>query len=643
MTLTPWDWLPVLAIMLLMLGGLWLSRGQMRSVADFLAAGRTAGRYLVSVASGAAALGAITIIGNLEMNYVAGFSMAWWSLSMSVVLLLIHLSGWVLYRFRQTRCLTMAEFFERRYGRRFRVFAGLIAFLSGLVNFGIFPAVGVRFFLHYCGIPPELTLLGLSVPAFPLLMALLLGLALVFVFLGGQVAVIVTNFVQGVFINAVFVALCAYFILQTISWDQLFGALAAAPENASLINPFRTSHVRDFNFWYFLIGVFGAVYGQMSWQGTQAYNASARTAHEAKMGQALALWKGLPQGLFLVFAAVVIYAVLHHPDFAPLAGRVDEVLIGIDREAIRSQLRAPLVLQQLLPPGLFGAFAAVMLACFLSTHESYAHSWGSIFVQDVLLPLRGGRPLSPRAHLRVLRLAILGVVVFIYFFSLLFKQSQYIFLFFAITGAIFAGGSGAVIIGGLYWRRGTGPAAWAALATGAVISVGGIVLHQADPDFPINGQMFWAIAMAASTAVYALVSLFGPQPERPADLDRLLHRGHWAVAAERVRAVAPVPRGLRLLFLTEEFTRRDKVLYALTTIWTLSWFAVFVIGTVINLTRPVSDAAWISFWKTYLLIHCAAAAAVLIWFTWGGVNDLRDMFARLRRQRRDAADDGIVR
>ena len=643
MILTPLDWLPIIAIMLLMLGGLWLSRDSMRSVADFLAAGRTAGRYLVSVAGGAAALGAVTIIGNLEMNYVAGFSMVWWSLSMSVVLLIVHLSGWVLYRFRQTRCLTLAEFFERRYGRGFRIFAGLIAFGSGIVNFGIFPAVGVRFFLAYCGIPPDVPVLGLAVPAFPLVMASLVSLALLFVYLGGQVVVIVTNFVQGVFINVVLVILSVYLIVAVISWDQLFAALAAAPENASLINPFRTSHVRDFNFWYFLIGVFGVIYGQMSWQGTQAYNASARSAHEAKMGQALALWKGAPQGLFLVFAAVVIYAVLHHPDFAPLARDVDQILAGLDGEALRSQLRAPLVLRQLLPPGLLGAFAAVMLACFLSTQKSYAHSWGSIFVQDVLLPLRRGRPLSARAHLRALRLAILGVMVFVYFFSLLFRQNQYIFLFFAITGAIFAGGSGAVIIGGLYWRRGTGAAAWAALATGAAIAVGGIILQQNDPAFPINGQVFWAIAMAASTAVYVLVSLLGPRPRQPVELDRLLHRGRWSASDDQARAKAPLPRHKRLLLLTGEFTRGDRALYLLTQAWTLVWFAVFVVGTIINLTRPVGDAAWIAFWKIFVLIQFAVSGVVVVWFTWGGINDLRDMFARLRRQQRDADDDGVVR
>ncbi|NIM00736.1 MAG: sodium:solute symporter, partial [Acidobacteria bacterium] len=93
---------------------------------------------------------------NLEMNYVAGFSMSWWGMTMSVFVLAVTASGWVVYRFRQTRCLTLAEFFERRYSRNFRVFAGIVAFVSGIVNFGIFPAVGARFFIHYCALPREI-------------------------------------------------------------------------------------------------------------------------------------------------------------------------------------------------------------------------------------------------------------------------------------------------------------------------------------------------------------------------------------------------------------------------------------------------------------------------------------------------------
>ena len=43
------------------------------------------------------------------------------------------------------------------------------------------------------------------------------------------------------------------------------------------------------------------MYAAMSWQGTQGYNSSAKSAHEAKMGSVLGIFRNLPIGLFFVF------------------------------------------------------------------------------------------------------------------------------------------------------------------------------------------------------------------------------------------------------------------------------------------------------------------------------------------------------
>ncbi|MCP4550142.1 MAG: sodium:solute symporter [bacterium] len=604
MGMTPYDWLILLAMLALMIGGVTLSKRRMRSVADFLAAGRTAGRYLLSVAQGIAGLGAISIVGLLEMNYVAGFSLSWWGLTMGMVILIITVSGWVIYRFRQTRALTLAEFFERRYSKRFRVFAGLIAFLSGLINFGIFPAVGARFFIHFCGLPATFSLLGWSIATFPVVMIILLAIALYFVFSGGQVAVIITDFIQGVFVNVVFIGIVLFLFLK-VDWGQMVEALNMAPENASLINPFQTGNVEDFNLVYFVIGIFGVLYGTMSWQGTQGYNASARNAHEAKMGSVLSNWRNFPQNLFLLIIPIMAYTVMHHPDFSMMAGYVKGVLTGVGTEPIQNQLRTPVILTQLLPVGLMGAFAAVMLAAFVSTHDTYLHSWGSIFIQDVVMPFRK-RPLTQRQHLNLLRWSIGGVAVFIFLFSLLFQQSEYIFLFFAITGAIFAGGSGAVIIGGLYWKRGTTAAAWTALITGATISVGGILIHQLPAElfeisrdhlpalgrsfwaslgwlYDINGQHYWAMGMFSSTILYIVVSLLGDG--KSFDLDRLLNRGKYAIKGETNVADVKASRGWRLLGMGKEFSRADRVLYIATYCWTGAWTLIFIGGTIWNVAH----------------------------------------------------------
>jgi SSS family solute:Na+ symporter len=640
MNLTVLDWIIVAAVFVFIVGVVAVSRSLMRSVSDFLAAGRTGGRYLISLSQGTAALGAITIVGMLEMNFIAGFNLRWWEMVMTVVLVAISVSGWVLYRFRQTRCLTMAQFFEVRYSRAFRIFAGSLAFLSGIINFGIFPAVSARFFIYFCGLPATIGIGGLHVSTFALIMIVVIAVPLYFVLSGGQIAVMITDFLQGVFTNVVFIVIVVVLLLK-VDWAHIFAAVTQAPPDASLINPFHTGSTKDYNFWYFLIGMIGVIYGKLSWQGTQAYNASAKSAHEAKMGDVLMNWRNIPQwGLFLVFVPVVAYTFLHHPDFGRAAAGARTILDGIANPALRSQLTVPIALSKLLPAGLMGAFAAVMLAASIACHETYLHSWGAIFIQDVLMPLRK-RPFESKQHVRVLRWAITGVAVFVFFFSLLFQQSEYIFLFFAVTGAIFAGGSGAVIVGGLYWKRGTTAAAWSSMLTGSITAVGGIVIRQLDPNFPINGQMFWGLAMALSVVVYIVVSLLTSRG-RTFDMDRMLHRGTYLIKDE-YKVVSALPeKGWRALGMGREFTPFDKVIYIATYVWTFSWVVVFIIGTVLNLTRTIGNGAWMAFWKTYVMIYLAVSIVVIVWFSAGGFINLRSMIRQLRTMTRDHSDSGFV-
>ncbi len=639
MNLSILDWLIVAISISGLIAVVMISKRYMQSVADFLSAGRTAGRYLISVSQGMSALGSITIVGMWEMNYIAGFSLRWWEFTMGIVLLIITVSGWVIYRFRQTRALTMAQFFEIRYSRRFRIFAGLLAFISGIVNFGIFPAVGARFFIYFCGLPQHYSVAGLSVPMFPTVMAVFLGIAIYFLFAGGQIAVIITEFIQGIFVNTVFIIIVIYF-LMTIDWNQIFIGLTAAPPDASLINPYHTSKVKDFNLWYFLIGVVGVIYGKMSWQGTQGYNSSAKSAHEAKMGEVLGNLRDIPKWLMLIFVPIVAYVVMHNKDFAVVASSVNDILKGVDAKAIQSQLTVPLVLSKLLPFGLMGALTTVMLMATIGTHDSYLHSWGSIFIQDVVLPFRK-KAFEPEQHLRILRLSILGVCIFIFCFSIIFNQSEYIFLFFAITGAIFTGGSGAVIIGGLYWKSGTTPAAWSALITGSTIAVGGIILQQIDKDFPINGQEFWGLAMGASSIVYILVSLLSGK-KREFDMDKLLHRGQYAIQSE-MKVVEEVPlKGWRMMGMGKEFTRGDKIIYVIAYGWVFLWTVAFLIGTFFNLHGTVPDTSWMTFWKIFIVINVVVSIAIIIWFSIGGLRDLKDMLFRLRTQIRDHGDSGFV-
>ena len=671
------DWTIVALMYFGILAVVILTKRYMRGVSDYLAAGRSAGRYLLTISAGIAGLGAITVVANLEAGFQSGFAMGWWGLTMSLFWVMVTVSGWVNYRFRRTRALTLAEFFEMRYSRRFRVFAGTVAFVAGLINFGIFPSVGAHFFIHFLGLPDSWQLFGLTLPVFPTLMALLLTTAVYFVFAGGQVAVMITDFIQGAFANLVFLILAVY-LLALVGWDQVGEVLSQTPVGHSKINPFDTGFVADFNFKYFLIGVIGLFYGAMSWQGTQAYNSSARTAHEGKMGGVLGLWRGRSQDVFMTIVPILVFTVLNHPEWTGFAEGINSQLAGISNESLANQMRAPLVLTRLLPTGLLGAFAALMLGAFISTHNTYLHSWSSIFIQDVVLPFRK-TPLSPKAHLSLLRAGVIGVAVFIFFFSLLYKQSQAILLFFALTAAIFAGWSGAVIIGGLYTRWGTTLGAWTATVSGVTLALTGFILEQAQrswresgtafwgimdwvgPDRALqwaawtethlpNGQELWGWAMWICALIYVAVSLT-EQAVRPTsfNLDKLLHRGPYAIEGEIEEGNGTISQRWRMLGITNEFGRRDKLLYLTTWCWNIAWVAVFLVGTIYFLTRHVPDGdwsqwdgIWLNFWHTKIWIELAVAAVVVVWFTLGGVKDVKRLLNSLSTKAIDENDDGFI-
>ena len=324
------DWCIVAGLLLLLTTAAVFTKRYTQSVADFLAANRCAGRYLLSVSESMAWVGAISIVASFEMYYSVGFSAFWWTLMTVVVEIAMFLSGWVYYRFRQTRALTLAQFLEIRYSKKFRVFAGIVCWLSGVINFGIFPAVGARFFIYFCGFPNTLA-------CHALVMTILLAIAFLFASLGGQIAVLVTDFIQGMFCNIVFIIIIIV-TLSIISWPRISEALLATPQGVSRVHPFQMQETPDFNIWYFLIAAFSMFYTCGIWQGSQGNNASALNPHEARMGKVLATWRGLTNYLFILVIPICAYTFLHHADFALLAEKTRAIIATIEIEDRRIRL-----------------------------------------------------------------------------------------------------------------------------------------------------------------------------------------------------------------------------------------------------------------------------------------------------------------
>lgn len=750
------DWIIVFIPVIVVFAIGMKSQKYVRSVADFLAASRVAGRYVICVASGEAGMGLISLVAMWEMYYSCGFAVSFWSAISAPLGLLMSLTGYCIYRYRETKALTMGQFFEIRYSRSFRIFAAVLQSISGVINYAIFPAVGARCMMYFLNLPVHFYIGGWKFSTFGLLMLIFLGMAVWIVTMGGQITIMVTDCVQGLVSYPLYAIIVAY-IFYRFSWNsEMVPALMNRAPGESMLNPYDIENLRTFNLFYVFVGIFSSIFNRMAWSGTQGYNAAAANAHEQKMGALLGTWRAGFSTMMIVLLAVAAFTYMTHKDFKKDADVVNTQLTAKTMEemahekrfdsiredvaimtkdgtltpkmqgilsknktfakvdltkpldptlykdatqaavatvdkgtaqtigTIYHQMLVPVALREMLPMGITGVLCALLIFLMLSTDTTYMHSWGSIIVQDIILPLRK-KPFTPHQQLNLLRWIIAGVATFAFLFSFFFAQMDYILMFFAITGAIWLGGAGPVIVLGLYWKRGTTAGAFAALASGSILAVGGIVCQQTwakhlhpflermgwidavtsffhmvskpfnpyivwnvTPEkFPVNSQEIYFLSMVVAISLYLIVSLLTSR--KPFNMDRMLHRGIYSDSEHKLEFPkwSWNPRVLlsRIIGIDSQYTKGDRILAWSVFLWSFVWgFGIcFILIIVWNAFYRWPDHWWaIKFHITMLLVPGIVAVVSTVWFTIGGSVDLCRLFRRLENKKDNDLDDGRV-
>lgn len=657
-------WLDWLLVSLMMVGVIWIAvytQRYMNSVADFLSGGRVAGRYLLAVAKGEMGAGAVCFVAAFEVMNKSGFTLNWWGWINIPVGLIVAISGFVIYRYRETRVMTLAQFFEVRYSKAFRIFTGFLGFGAGIVNFGIIPAVGSRFLVYFLGLPATLSWAGYTVPTYIPLMGVLLSITLIMTLAGGLITLMVTNCVEGMVSQILYLVLI-FGLVSMFSWTEISYALthvatpAGVVERAagqSLLNPFDSMGLKDFNIWYVLMAMIVGIYGTMAWQNQSAYNAAAVTAHESRMGGILGRWREMGKGPVVTLLGVCAMTYLIHPDFAAQAVSVQAEVAKIPQHQIQQQMEIPVAVSQMLPTGLKGALCVILLMGVFGGDGTHLHSWGSLFIQDVLVPLRK-KPFTPQEHIKLLRYSITGVAFFAFFFGSLFQQTEYIVMWWQVTMGLFVGGAGAAIVGGLYWKKGTTAGAWSALIAGSGLSTGGILARQFNENFPLNGMQISFFATMIAITLYVVVSLLTCKEDY--NMDRMLHRGQYAKKGVEGDEEAVLEKDKKfnwsqIIGIDANFSRADRWITIGLFAWTMIWFVVFLVGTLWNVVlphlfssvKPWPTSIWSTFWYWVAIgIPMFWAVVGTIWFTWGGFHDMRLLFKYLRNEKRNALDNGMV-
>ncbi|MDD5727188.1 MAG: hypothetical protein PHV59_01370 [Victivallales bacterium] len=534
------DWVIMVVPVLFILGMAVYTRKYIRGVADFLAAGRVAGRYVISIGDMSAALSVVALVSLCERDYQCGIALGLWGKLTVPIGIFLALTGYCVYRYRQTKSLSLGQFLEMRYNRSFRIIAAAIRTIADTMGNAIGPAVAARFFIYFVGLPAKVNFFGWQFSTFVLLMVGIISMAMLVIWTGGRVSLLVTDAIQGLMSYPIFV-IFTVFVLSEISWTlDVAPVMLDRTPGESFLNPMDIDSLRDFNLFMLIVTITGQVLNRAAWIGNDT-SGSGRNAHEQKMAGILGAWRNGFAYVMLVLMALFMITVMLGNRFADEARQVRITLvnkvaeetisdpafkqdivnktaaipaakhvIGIDKpysrtnnpdiqylNAVHQQLKgtpegnstfqtfrtlyyqmmAPTLLRKKLPIGIMGLFLLLMVMLMLSTDDSRILNASSTLLQDVIMPFRK-KPFEPKQHLFWLRIVSVLVCSFFLMTSLFFAQIDYIVMFITIMLGLWLGAAGPIMIGGLYTRWGTTTGAFCALIFGSGTMLTGMILQR---------------------------------------------------------------------------------------------------------------------------------------------------------------------
>jgi SSS family solute:Na+ symporter len=151
-----------------------------------------------------------------------------------------------------------------------------------------------------------------------------------------------------------------------------------------------------------------------------------------------------------------------------------------------------------------------------------------------------------------------------------------------------------------------------------------------------TGQAMSFIAICASSLMYVVVSLV--QWRTTFDLDRLLHRGPYAMQGESSLSIRDARGFWERLGFSREFTGTDRWVTYITLSWPLFWSIAFFSVGGYALFFEIRAESWLAYWRVWTWVVLGVGTIITVWLSVGGFVDLRKMY-RMLRQRESARDN----
>ena len=498
------DWCIIVGYFALVIGvSTWVTKRNKNTTDDYFLAGRNLAWWVIGASIFSSNIGSEHLVGLAGSGATDGVAMAHYELHAWCVLIL----GWVLIPFfMRGKVFTMPEFLERRFSpgcRTFLAMVSLISYVLTKVAVGIF-AGGVVF----SALMPEMHLGPLD--SFWVGSIIVLGMAGIYVFMGGMRAVAYTDVLQ-VSVLVIGSALLTFFGLKALGgWDVLKDTLGS--EMFNLWKPLIPAGVEGtwepvketgrmawyFNTNYPWIGMLfcAPIVGLWYWCTDQYIVQRALGAPNQKEARRGCIFAGalklLPVFIFIL-PGMICFALAKTGQYEML-----NVLVNEDQTVNRAAAQGafPLLIKSVLPIAVRGIVVAGLIAALMGSLAGTFNASSTLFTMDVY---RRFKPNASQATLVwVGRLAVLAMVVIGLLWIEVIRGADGLYNYLQSVQGYLAPPIFVVFFMGIFWKRMNAKGCIAALAVGFALGIFRMAI-----DTPVTlgilkggyqeGSFFWII------------------------------------------------------------------------------------------------------------------------------------------------------
>jgi SSS family solute:Na+ symporter len=474
------DYIVIVGYFVILLGAAVYFSRRMKLSTDFFTAGGNVPWWLAGISFFMASHSALSFVMYGELGYKYGISGV--IIFQSSVVSLVLAGLFVASRWRRSRTLTPVQFLEKRYSLGIRQALAWTGFPIRIVDDAL-KVFSTAIFL-YVG-------MNLSILSLPLAIGVAGGIMILYALLGGQLGVMVTDFLQ----FAIKMVIVMFIFVFTIAQFSASG-FTSGQFPAGFLNPISSSY-RELNYVSFIILMIISL--NSGWALVQKYNCVSTEKDAKKVAWLVAGLNFLAPIIFFVPTAL---ARMLLPDLQDTKYAYAELAFAI------------------LPTGMMGMLVAGMFASTLSTMGSEFNVLAGILTNDLYKRIL--RPKATERDLvlvgRISTLLIGGFIIGIAIIVSVMKGFNLFDIMFKAFGALLPA-TALPILAGFFWKRITARGALTGLIAGAVTGIALVIINaflvisygaemQTSPELQYWLKQGWDASALLLNIVITLVAMF---------------------------------------------------------------------------------------------------------------------------------------